>query len=165
MWSFFMSRVFSTFVLTLWMSLSGLIVCTGTALGAEISIPALKGKAGNTIDVPVMIDRVSQLAGVKIVIQYDPDILHFKDGKKTKESQSFMHIVNDKKPGKLIIVMASAKGISGKDFPIVILTFGIKNSVSGNKVSRIDIVEVQLMSEQLQEIKCKPSGGSIAIHI
>ena len=33
----------------------------------ELSIPEIKGNAGQTIDIPIMIDTVDNLAGVKIV--------------------------------------------------------------------------------------------------
>jgi len=87
-------------------------------------------------------------------MEYDCKILIFKNGVKTKESNPLMHIVNDKKPGKLIVVMAGAKGIKGKDFPILTLTFEIKKNLTGNHTTSIRINDVHLMSDQLKEIKC-----------
>jgi len=133
------------------------------ARGAEINIPSLKGKSGQSIEVPIMIDKVDNLAGVKMVLNYDPEILLFKKGTKTSQTSALMHIVNDKKPGLLILVMAGATGIKGKDFPILKLTFEIKEGLKGNHTTEIKIKEVQLMSDQLKEIETKTVSNPITI--
>ena len=46
-----------------------------------------------------------------------------------------MHIINDRTPGKLIIVMAGARGIQGKGMTILTLNFTVV----------IEIPEAQLM--------------------
>ncbi len=110
-----------------------------------------------------MIDKVDNLAGVKMVLNYDPEILLFKKGTKTSQTSALMHIVNDKKPGLLILVMAGATGIKGKDFPILKLTFEIKEGLKGNHTTEIKIKEVQLMSDQLKEIETKIISNPITI--
>jgi len=110
-----------------------------------------------------MIDHVDNLAGVKLVMEYDCKILIFKNGSKTKESNSLMHIINDKNPGKLIVVMAGARGIKGKDFPILTLTFEIKKGLTGNHATSIKINDVHLMSDQLKEIKCSVMVNPLTI--
>lgn len=127
---------------------------TSIASGAELYIPALKGQSGQSVDIPIMIDQVDNLAGVKLIMKYDPEILTFKKGTRTKHTSSLMHIVNDKKPGVLIVVMAGARGIKGKDFSILNLTFTIKQGLKGNHTTKIEITEVQLMSDKLKDIKC-----------
>jgi Cohesin domain len=112
------------------------------AWGVELQIPSLKGKAGQEIKVPLVLDQVGNLAGVKLVLHYDKDILVFKEGSKSEATQSLMHIINDKTPGKLIIVMAGARGIQGKEITILALTFGIKKGVAGNHAKAIEISEV-----------------------
>jgi hypothetical protein len=138
-----------------------LIICVAVAIlwaspafATRIYIPAIKGEPGQSVEIPVLIDHVDNLAGVKLVMEYDCKILIFKNGVKTKESNPLMHIVNDKKPGNLIVVMAGAKGIKGKDFPILTLTFEIKKNLTGNHTTSIRINDVHLMSDQLKEIKC-----------
>ena len=135
--------------------LSGVITITwvSTVMGTELYIPALKGKSGQNIDIPIMIDKVDNLAGVKLVLQYDPKILTYKKAAKTEQTSSLMHIVNDKNPGRLIVVMAGPKGIKGKEFSIISLTFEVNKGLKSNHTTRIKITEVQLMSDQLKEIK------------
>jgi len=136
--------------------------CAASAWGVELQIPPLKGKAGQEIQVPLVLDQIGNLAGVKLVLHYDKEILTFKEGVKTQATQSLMHIINDKTPGKLIIVMAGARGIQGKEITILTLTFGIKKTVA-NYTTAIEIPEVQLMSDDLKEIECKIRSGSIEI--
>jgi len=126
----------------------------GSVGATEIRIHPITTRPNQTIDVPIIVDEVDNLAGVKLVMSYDPEILVFKKGAKTKETDSLMHVVNDKKPGQLIVVMAGARGIKGKNLPIFTLTFDVKSNLKGNHKVKITITEAQLMSDQLKEIKC-----------
>ena len=133
------------------------------AWAVDLQIPPLKGKAGQEIQVPLILDQIGNLAGVKLVLHYDKDLLTFKGGAKSEATQSLMHIINDKTPGKLIIVMAGARGIQGKEITILAITFGIKKGVTGNHTTAIGISEVQLMGDDLKEIECKVKVGPIEI--
>jgi hypothetical protein len=103
----------------------------GLGGATEIRISPLTAHPGQTIDVPITIDDVDNLAGVKLVMSYDPEILVFKKGAKTKQTDSLMHVVNDKKPGQIIVVMAGARGIKGKNIPIFTLSFDVKKQRTG----------------------------------
>lgn len=131
-----------------------LFAWSSLAAGTEVSIPALRGSPGDVVRVPVLVGAVDNLAGVKLVLSYDPDLLTFKQGGKTKHTDSLMHIVNDKTPGRLIAVMAGARGIRGEDFPILTLTFMVSDSVKGERTTVIDIVHVEMMSDDLESIPC-----------
>jgi len=130
---------------------------------AEVRIPPITTRPNQTIDVPIIVDEVDNLAGIKLVMSYDPEILVFKKGAKTRETDSLMHIVNDKKPGQLIVVMAGARGIKGKNVPIFTLTFNIKSGLKGNHVTKIAITEAQFMSDQLKEIKYAVAANPITV--
>jgi hypothetical protein len=107
------------------------------------------------------IDKAEKLAGMKLTITYPEQYLEFKTAEKTSTFNSFMHVINDKNPGKLVIVMASAKGVSGDDLKLFDFTF---SPIPGNPAVsyRIEPMECQLMSENLQEIPCEASSTSIA---
>jgi hypothetical protein len=126
----------------------------GSVGATEIRISPLTAHPGQTVDIPITIDEVDNLAGVKLVMSYDQEILVFKKGAKTKQTDSLMHVVNDKKPGQIIVVMAGARGIKGKNVTIFTLTFEVKGGLKGNHKVKIAITEAQLMSDQLKEIKC-----------
>ena len=130
-----------------------IILPVAVSNATELSISEISGKAGQTIDIPIMIDTVDNLAGVKIAIQYDKNLLTYKSSARTKHTSSLMHIVNDKKPGILIIVMAGAKGIKGKNFSIFSLKFEVKKELKKEIRMALKITEIQLMSDQLKNIK------------
>jgi len=146
------NRFFKRLTFFLFCALST-ILWASTVRATEIKIPPLEGKSGQPITIPVMVDRVDNLAGVKMVIKYDPKILIFKKGSKTKHTDSLMHIVNDKKPGLLIVVMAGARGIKGKEFSILNLLFEIKKGIKKKHNTTLEISEVQMMSDKLKNIK------------
>ena len=125
------------------------------ALGTELYFSEIKATTKQSIDIPVMIDQVDNLAGVKMLIKYDTKILTYKNAVKTKHTSSLIHIVNNKKPGVLIIVMAGAKGIKGKNFPLFLLKFDVKKGLKNNSAIKINISDLQLMSDQLKNIKCR----------
>ena len=133
------------------------------AWGTEFQIPAMKGRSGQDIQAPIIIDQVGNLAGVKLILHYDKELLTFKEGARSPGTQSLMHIINDKTPGKLIIVMAGARGVQGKDMTILTLTFAVKKGLTGNHTTVIEIPEVQLMGDDLKEIECKVKPGTLVI--
>ncbi len=133
------------------------------ASALEIKVPPLTAKSGQSIEIPILVDEVDKLAGVKLVLTYDPEMLTYKKGAKSKEMDSLMHIVNDKKPGILILVMAGAKGVKGKDFPIFTLTFDVKKGLQQNQTTKISITESQLMGDDLKEMKCSIVTHPVAV--
>ena len=147
----------------LFLSLTIAVLWKATAFATEIRIPPLTAKSGHTVQIPIMIDEIDNLAGVKIVMTYDPNILSFKEGVKSKETNALMHVVNDKKPGLLIVVMAGARGVKGKAFPIMTLTFEVKDGLKSNHSTEISITEVQLMSDELKDIPCKTAVHPLTI--
>jgi len=145
--------------------LSGLItiVWASAVWGTELYTPPIKGKSGQSIDIPIMIDQIDNLAGLKLVLKYDPKILIYKKTTKTDQTASLMHIVNDKKPGLLVVVMAGPKGIKGKKLSIFSLTFETKKGLKSNHTTSIKITEVQLMNDQLKDIECKTRLSPVTI--
>ncbi|MDY6988731.1 MAG: cohesin domain-containing protein [Thermodesulfobacteriota bacterium] len=120
-----------------------------------VYIPEVKGTSGESIDIPIMIDRVDNLAGVKVVVEYDPNLLSFQKGARTSHTDSLMHVINDKNPGRLIIVMAGAKGIKGEAFPVLTLTFRVKEGLKKDITTQPVLTEIELMTDKLKEIKCE----------
>lgn len=152
-------------ILSVLVCLSFVFSGTVTALAIELSTPELRAVTGQSVDIPIVVDKVDNLAGVKLVVKYDSNILAFKKGSKTEHTTSLMHIVNDKKPGLLIAVMAGAKGIRGENIPIILLTFDIKKDLKTEVITRLEIAEIQLMSDELKDIKYTTRINPITIAI
>jgi len=146
--------------------LFALILLTSPVFGAELTIlaiPDLRGASGEDIRVPLVVDQVEHLAGVKLVINYDKELLAFKGGVRSKSTDSMMHVINDKTPGKLIVVMAAARGIAGKDVTLLTLFFSLKKGLTDHRETLIETTEVQLMGDDLKDIPCKAKAGKITI--
>ena len=139
--------------------IAAVLALRASAAAVEIRIPPLTVKAGEPVDIPIVLDEVDNLAGIKLVLNYDPTFLTYKAGSKTKATDPLMHIVNDKKPGLLIVVMAGAKGIKGKDIPIFTLKFETKKGLQQEQTTTISITEFELMGDDLKERK-----GSVVTH-
>lgn len=121
---------------------------------AEIHITPTTGDILNNYT--LYVDHVDKLAGVKITLNYPPDYLHFESASKGTPFHSFIHVINDKTPGKLIFVMASAKGIPGSNLLLFTLHFKKLSPVSTSHKKQIQFSQCQLMDEGLQEISCTP---------
>ena len=126
-----------------------------TAFGAELNVPMIAGTHGEEVSFPVTVDRVDNLAGIKLVLDYDRDILKFIKAEKTAYTANMLYVVNDRIPGKLIIVMAAAKGFAGENAPIVEMTFELLQDVKKEDSVTLQIIEVELMNDSLQRIDKK----------
>jgi len=140
-----------------------LAVMGGQAWGTELTIPPADVKAGQSVRIPVMIDKTDNLAGVKLSIAYDKTLLTFKKAEKTEHTSSLMHIVNDKNPGLLIIVMAGAKGVKGENFPILFMEFTVSQDIAEKKTVKMEVKESQLMSDTLKDAEHKVSVHPLTI--
>ena len=67
-----------------------------------------------------------------------------------------LYVVNDKVPGRLIIVMATTKGFAGKDAALVQMTFELLQDIKKEEKVTIRISEAELMSDTLQRIEINP---------
>ncbi|MEZ4525316.1 MAG: cohesin domain-containing protein [Desulfobacterales bacterium] len=143
--------------------LTAVTVMCGSAWGTEISIPAAEARAGQSVRIPILIDKTDNLAGVKLSLTYDKEMLTFKKADKTEHTSSLMHIVNDKNPGVLIIVMAGAKGVKGEHFPILFLEFGVSGDIAEKKTVKIEVKESQLMSDTLKDAEHKVSVHALTL--
>ena len=112
---------------------------------------------------PVVVDKAEKMAGVKLVMTYDRDLLSFKKASKTDKTSSLLHVVNDKQPGKVIVVMAGAKGIDGEKFPILTLSFDVKAGLEKETKTEIKITGAEMVAESLVNIDCDLKAGVLTI--
>lgn len=134
-----------------------------SAFGAEIRlmVPAVQVKTAQEMRIPVAVDQADRLAGIKLVIHYDKEMLAFKGGNRSRSADAMMHVINDKTPGKLIVVMAAARGISGKDVALLTLFFNVKKAPTEGNAPLIEIVDCQLMGDDLKDIPCKKNNRGL----
>lgn len=140
------------------------LLFAGTAGAAEIVVGGATAGAGETVKIPVQARGVENLAGVKLVMTYDADKLAFEAADKTPLTTSLMHIVNSKKAGRLIVVMAGARGVSAKHGTILDLRFRVPDGETDPHTTRIHVREVQVMSDQLKEIAVEGKDGEVVLN-
>ncbi|ACL04106.1 cellulosome anchoring protein cohesin region [Desulfatibacillum aliphaticivorans] len=140
-----------------------LICLAGLGHAVEVSIAQAEAKSGETISVPIMIDAVDNLAGVKLVVLYDANVLEFKNAVKGPKAGSLMHVVNSKTPGRVVVVMAGARGIKGENFPIVTLDFLAKPCAQESCISNLKITEAQLMSDKLKDLEFSLKSQDVVV--
>ncbi len=63
-----------------------IVLSVNTARATEVMVGSAKGKAGSEIQLPLSLDKIDNMAGVKIVLSYDQDILEFLKAEKTEKS-------------------------------------------------------------------------------
>jgi hypothetical protein len=133
------------------------------AHATELYIPPVEARPGEEFNALIMIDRVENLAAVKLVLRYDPLIITYLRGKRTRHTDNFMHLINDKRPGYLILVMAAARGIRKSDFSLAEFTFLVNKGINNLVKSRIWITDLELMSDSLEEISCESRDSELAV--
>ncbi len=144
-----MKRLSVTFSLLLCLS-SIAAACIGAELTATGS-----GRAGTSgFEVTFRAVNAPDLAGIKLVLHYDAARMQYKSLTKSRETQAMMHVVNDKTPGTLIIVMASASGRKNADFVLFVLKFDLLAPSNQPSPVEIKVTGVEMMSAALVEIPC-----------
>jgi len=135
---------FTIFLLVLFLPLS--------CYSANIYLDPVASKAHDQYLLKV--DRIDKLAGLKVTIKYDSKKNTFESAGKTSATSSFLHVINGKTEGKIIVVMASARGVSGDEIGLISLTFSLAGSKSNTNEKTVSVLNCQLMDEELKEIPC-----------
>ena len=133
------------------------------AQDAKLMVPPISVQSGQSFDVPVMVDPLENVAGIKLVLTYDSKFITYVKTEKSEKTSQLMQVVNDKVPGKLIIVMAGAKGISGDKADILTIQFSAAAGIKEKIVTKIKMVEIELVSDQLKPISCKLVESEITL--
>lgn len=150
-------------ILLLFVSAGLAIAVASGAIAAEIAFPDVSTRVGETFDLPVVVREVDNLAGLKMTLTYDATLLQFVKAAKTQASGSLLHIVNSKTPGKLVVVMAGARGIRGDELTILTLTFEAVKAAEAEAAASVAVKESQLMTDSLKEIAHGIGIGKITI--
>ena len=138
-----------------------LCIAGSTAFGAELNIPTVTGTHGEMVKLPVTVDKVDNLAGIKLSLSYDRKILKFIKAEKTAYTANMLYVVNDKVPGKLIIVMAAAKGFASENAPLVEMTFELLQDVNKEDSVTLEIIDAELMDDKPQRIEVKSHNSNV----
>ena len=91
----------------------------------SLSMPALKGREGDTVIIPVNLEKANLVAGGDLTITYDPDVLAFQEVKKGEllPSGAFVVVSNMPAPGRISISIAGSQTIGQQDGKLLELVF------------------------------------------
>jgi hypothetical protein len=106
---------------------------------------------------------LENIAGIKLVLTYDSTLITYVKTEKSKKTSQMMQVVNDQNPGRLIVVMASAKGVSGDKGNILTIQFRAATGIKEKVTTKIQVTDIELVSEQLKTIPCKLAEGEITL--
>lgn len=124
------------------------------SVGAELTAQKIEKKETNTVEIKISTVDATDLAGIKVVLHYDLKKLQYKNLAKSKDTKAMMHVVNDKNPGILIIVMASATGQKTANFDLFSISFDKLAEPDKQIPLEIEVKNVEMMSASLVEIPC-----------
>jgi len=119
---------------------------------AQLIFPEITVEPGQEFKYPIVLDNVPNMAGIKLALTYENNLLTYTRSEKTKTTASLMHIVNDKKPGKLVIVMAGARGVPVNNQSVMDLYFKVNSPIPETVDTKFKVIEIQLMSDTLKEL-------------
>lgn len=136
---------------------------SSSAVAASLQIAPVVIPGGQSFALPVNIDKVNKLAGIKVVLEYDSTCLIYEKTEKSEKTSQMMQVVNDREPGKLVVVMAAAKGISGKALGVFSVYFTSPPGIREKIITKIRVSEVELVDDELKVIPCKLSESQIML--
>lgn len=128
----------------------------------ELRIPDRQVRPGEAVVVPVMVDAVERLAGVKMVLLYDRRLLDFVSLERGPAAAAMLQVVNDRIPGKLIVVMACARGIQIRNQPLCTITFHPRNRGTAPEKTRLHLTRADLVREDLVPILATSRIGVVS---
>lgn len=132
------------------------------AENGNIRFQQMAVQPGEKIKVPLFVDEVENLAGIKLVVEYDHQRLQYKGLRKAKKAGGLMHMVNDKEPGSLILVMAGAVGLALDEEPLAFFHFRVNENAKPGKIV-LHISHVEVMADTLKPVPVRTTDGKILI--
>ena len=122
-----------------WLALAFFIVPHGSTMAASatLSIPAVKGAAGSTATVPIIVRSAEGLGALQFELAYDPLVAE-PTAAEPGELVSGLVDFNVIAPGRARVAMATNQAVSG-DGEIIVLSFAVR----GGKETRLTFHEVR----------------------
>jgi len=112
-----------------------------------LRLPTMNVMPGDTITVPLEISNAYGLAGLKVIINYDPGILTFIDASTTDLTKNCTSKASLTQEGVLSISLAQDTKMSGGSGSILDIRFQVPANAAPGAVGRLKISEVSLSGE------------------
>jgi hypothetical protein len=110
----------------------------------------------DAIEATLTVEPAERIAGIKAVFTYDARSVTFKEARKSEATASFLHVVNDRTPGRLVIVLASATGISAERVELCHLVFDLNDHQQPPPAPLIALEDIEIIDDLLNKIEISP---------
>jgi len=144
------------------LALFTIIILTSNLFPATLKILTREAPPGNIVYVPVTVSDAQNLAGVELVLQFDPAYMDFL-GIDTASVADGFSIVWDRKDNKIAVSMASATGLSESNATLFEIVFRIKSSAQIGATTDIFWIEANLFDEETNPIPVETEDGVIKV--
>jgi len=136
------------------------LILTTTLYGLSVRLPAVTADPGQTVPIPLCVERPVNLAGFQCTITFDPlaaDVVKVKPGELT---DGWMIVSNTSTPGqiRLVAVDPTLKGISGPSGEIAVILMNIKNP---GVATDLKLTECKFSDPEAKAISAEPGAGKI----
>lgn len=133
------------------------------ALATDLIVTSATATPGQQISLQVLLQPGSHVAGLKMTIGYDADVMTFVRADKLADANGMMYVVNDRQPGKLIVVMAGAKGVETPKVALLDLVFQIRQPIHNDMNTHVHLMDVEAKSDQLKSVPLQLRSGDVHI--
>ncbi len=133
-----------------------------TVYTLSISVPDTSAAAGSTIMLPINVSSATGIAGVELVLSYDPGILTATGAQVTSLTSGF-DLSYPVQTGKISITMAHSTGISGGSGAIVNVTFQVSPGASAGDTTSLILQSVSLYDESAEPIIATTVNGLFTV--
>lgn len=130
-----------------------LAVSLGAALVSEVradrtvSIPRFKAQPNGLVTVPVMLDKASEVASIKIVINYDRQVLDFVSAETGSGLGSAFDLVSSENDGVITLIFSRAISLSDGSGTMALLKFHANAGASANMDSDLAVASCEFSDD------------------
>jgi gliding motility-associated-like protein len=138
------------------------IILTNYLFPADLKILKREAPPGNIVYVPVTVSDAQTLAGIELVLQFDPAYMDFLGIDRESVIQGFF-IVDTCKNNKIAVSLACSTGMIHSNATLFEMMFRIKSSVQIGTATDIFWIEANLFDEDTEPIPVETEDGVIKV--
>ena len=127
-----------------------------------VTLPDMTGRSGDTITVSVSVDDATGIAGVELVLSYDPNLLTATGAQPATLTSGF-EISYRIHTGKIAITMAQSTGITGGSGTLVNMSLQVSEDISPEATCPLTLTKVSLYDEDTQSISAAVRNGMFTV--
>ena len=145
--------------LLLWLAFSSHTVPVSAT---TVSIPESSGPPGATVTIPIRVDDATGIAGIEIILTFNPDLLASVETQTATLTSDFL-IADSITQGETSISLACARGITGGSGSIAEITFKVDSTATPGSSCPLAFNKVSLYDENTESIPATSKDGTFTV--